>query len=96
MTPAAFNAAMDALRREFQHSIGKHGDWSGYTEAEIHKAVTGEYREFTDAVIRSDIHGDHGQRAELLQLAVVAIKGFIMLECVDGGVDSDTRQLVGG
>lgn len=57
----------------------KHGDWRNYSQFDIHKAVCDEFQEYSDAVIAGDIHGPHGQRRELLQVAVTALKGWLVL-----------------
>jgi len=70
------------LAVEFYDSIQKHGSWDEYNEYQVHKAVFGEFDEYQNALIKGDIHGPHGQRRELLQLAVTAIKGAMRLESV--------------
>lgn len=72
-------AVFSELADEYYESILKHGLWDGYSAVEIHKAVTDECREYTEAVIAADINGLHGQRRELLQLANVALKGYMRL-----------------
>ena len=72
-------AAIPDLIVENCRSLKKHGDWDGYSVEQIHKAIAGEFNEFTDAVVNEDVSGVHGMRAELLQLANVALKGWIRL-----------------
>lgn len=72
-------AAIPDLIVENVRSNVKHGDWDGYTVVQIHKAIADEFGEFTAAVVNEDLHGVHGMRAELLQLANVALKGWLRL-----------------
>ena len=64
---------------EICRSVRAHGNWSDYDERAIYNAVTDEHDEYQDAYMEGNIDGHHGQRAELLQLAAVAIKGYIRL-----------------
>lgn len=77
MTPKQI--AMFDLMEEMDRAELKHGDWSSYSPFDIQIAVTSEFHEYGLAVLGDDLHGRHGQRAELLQLACVAIKGYIRL-----------------
>lgn len=86
MVDSCLNEVFEDLAVEHHDSIQKHGLWDGYNEFQIHKAVFDEYDEYAAALIRGDIHGPHGQRRELLQLANVALKGYMRLGRV--GVES--------
>lgn len=72
------------LCEEFARSVQCHGMWDTYTVHDIYRAVSGEFREFSHAYQVDDIDGEHGMEAELLQLATVALKGRILLECMKG------------
>lgn len=82
MNHATLKEALQDLLIEFWHSVFKHGDWHDYDTANVREAVVNEFCEYTEAFIAGDIHGDHGQRKELLQVAVVAIKGYLRLSCL--------------
>ncbi len=72
------------LLQEIDNSIAKHGNWDGYDPGDVCKAVCDEHQEYLEAYIACNILGEHGQAKELLQLACVALKGFITL----GGLDN--------
>jgi len=76
--PAASQVIADLLV-EMARSVQVDGDWSGYNQFNIHKAVWQEFDKYTSAVMSADVTGPHGQRRELLQLAVVALKGYVRL-----------------
>lgn len=66
---------LSSLIREMERAKAKH-DWTGYTLDDMGKALTGELLELGEAEARGDIHGPHGMRAELLQVAVVALRTY--------------------
>jgi hypothetical protein len=78
---AEFRPLLEELLEEIKVSIKgsgekpARGDWSDYSEAEIFEAVAGEFDEFREAYVRGDLEGEHGQIAELLDVAVTALKG---------------------
>ena len=80
---------MMALMAELDRSIDKHGDWSGYDDGDICKAVCDEHQEYLTAYIANDITSQHGQAAELLQTAAVCIKGFFTL----GGLNLERSNI---
>jgi hypothetical protein len=71
--------AIRALTEEFARSVQCHGMWDEYSHVDIYRAVSGEFREYANAFMSSDVTGEHGQAAELLQVACVALKGHILL-----------------
>jgi hypothetical protein len=73
------DGAIRDLCEEFARSVQCHGMWDNYTADDVFRAVSGEFREYAQAYGRQDRHGDHGELAELLQVACVALKGFILL-----------------
>ena len=77
------NEALRQVVEEISRSVDKHGDWQGYDEGQIYVAINDEFDEYLRAYDRADVNGPHGQRAELLQLATVAIKGYIRLGDTD-------------
>jgi len=70
---------LEVALAEADRSITVHGEWKDYTPELVHKAVSGEFREYESALMSGDMHSAHGQRVELLQLMVVAAKGYIRL-----------------
>lgn len=84
MVNSCLEQVFKELATEHYDSIQKHGLWDKYSEFDIHKAVAGEFTEYSDAVISGDVHSRHGQRRELLQLANVALKGYMRLGRVGG------------
>lgn len=78
---AEFRPLLEELLEEIKVSIKgtgdkpARGDWSDYSEAEVFEAVAGEFDEFREAYVRGDLAGEHGQVAELLDVAVTALKG---------------------
>lgn len=73
------------LVQEFNRAKSEH-DWTGYTINDMGRALTGELMELGDAEAMGDIHGPHGMRAELLQVAVVALRMYEALE--EGGAST--------
>jgi hypothetical protein len=88
---AEFRPLLEELLEEIKVSIkgtgekpGR-GDWSGYSEAGIFDAVAGEFDEFREAFVRGDMVGEHGQIAELWDVAVTALKGVRRLRQISAG-----------
>jgi len=88
---AEFRPLLEELLEEVKRSIkgtadkpGR-GDWLDYSEAEVFEAVAGEFDEFREAYVRCDLAGEHGQVAELLDVAVTALKGVRRLRQVLAG-----------
>lgn len=88
---AEFRPLFEELLEEIKRSVKGHGDkpgwgdWSGYSEAEVFEAVAGEFDEFREAYVRGDLVGEHGQIAELLDVAVTALKGVRRLRQTSAG-----------
>lgn len=70
---------LSRLVEEHTRACLKH-DWTGYTADRMGQALMDELLEVGDAEVRGDINGPHGMRAELLQVAVVAIRMYDALE----------------
>lgn len=68
------------VRTGIKDSVELHGDWQGYSPAKVCQVVSGEFSEYMMACVDKQIHGEHGQIDELLDLAIVAIKGVIHLQ----------------
>ena len=76
------------LNIEFERAQIKH-DWDGYQVRDMVAILTSEFGEVLLAEKTDDIHGAHGLRAELLQVAVVALRAYEALgswDDVRGGV----------
>jgi hypothetical protein len=68
-------ATLSRLVEEHTRACLKH-DWTGYTAERMGQALMDELLEVGDAEAKGDIHGPHGMRAELLQVAVVALRMY--------------------
>lgn len=73
---------LSKLVEEYGRATAKH-DWTGYTQDQMFYALVEELKEVDEADERGDIHGPHGMRAELLQVAVVALRMHEALEGVE-------------
>lgn len=62
-----------------QKSLAKHPTWDELSDADQRTAITGEYNEWLDAYYRCDVHGEHGEIAELLDLIVTAVRRIMEL-----------------
>lgn len=89
MTRSDILECMIRLIGEIERANAKHGDWAKYDQGDICKAVCDEHQEFLHAYISGDLHGQHGQAQELLQVAATAIKGYFRL----GGLDVALNHL---
>lgn len=68
------------LEAENAASILKHGLWrDNYTDSEQKDAIEGEFCEWYTAHLDGNIHGEHGELAELLDLANVCIRRYMFL-----------------
>lgn len=63
------------LGAEFERAQIKHS-WVFMTVRDMVAALTSEFGEVLLAEKTDDIHGAHGLRAELLQVAVVALRAY--------------------
>jgi hypothetical protein len=71
---------MQALREENAASIKKHGLWTGnFDNSDQASAIRAEFTEWYSAYCSSDTDGEHGEIAELLDLANVCIRRIMYL-----------------
>lgn len=67
--------ALALIEAELKHAREKHGehfsDW-----IEMYIALCEEITEISSAIIKGDIHGEHGVKRELAQVAAVCIKAL--------------------
>lgn len=64
---------------EYARGLAKYGPWSEIEDTEQAGAIRGEFCEWTAAYYGYDILGDHGELAELPQLANVAGRRWMEL-----------------
>lgn len=88
-----FRNLFNELMEKIKASLDSHGDWSDYSEKDIYAAVSGEFDEYWNAFVFGVIDGDHGQIAELLDVAVTALKGVRVLRRM--AADRQMRTLNG-
>lgn len=77
-----YRVIMDEALERIKQSVIKHGTWDNYCEIRIHKAISGEFNEYRQAVIDENVIGKHGQIDELVDLVVTAVKGIRRLQCL--------------
>jgi hypothetical protein len=71
---------IQALREENAASVKKHGLWTGnYCDRDQADAIRDEFAEWFGAYCTSDTDGEHGEIAELLDLANVCIRRIMYL-----------------
>jgi hypothetical protein len=73
---AEFRPLLEELFGAVKASVCKHGDWRDYDAEKIFDKVAGEFDEYREAFVAGDVTGEHGQEAELMHLAVTALKGI--------------------
>lgn len=73
---AEFRPIVEKLFERLKESVREHGDWRRYGPRDVFVAVSGEFDEYREAFVAEQIEGRHGQVDELLDVAVVAIKGI--------------------
>jgi len=61
------------ILKEYHRSIEKHGLWDYLSDGQQRSAIVEEFTEWNDAYYSCDIHGEHGEIRELIQLCNVAI-----------------------
>lgn len=76
---AAWLAVMELVRERLKLSIEKHGDWSDYAVDRVFDEVAGEFDEYREAFVDKQIDGKHGQINELIDVAVVSLRGVVRL-----------------
>ena len=62
-----------------QKSAIKYPTWDEMEYYEQHMVIQDEYAEVEEAYLAGDIHGEHGQIAELLDLIVVCVRRIMEL-----------------
>ena len=77
-----FRPILNDVMEKIKHSIIKHGDWSGYSVADVFDKVAGEFDEYREAYVAEVLAGKHGQIDELSDVIVTAIKGIRRLKCL--------------
>lgn len=91
MSEAAANQMLDLekvrievfekLNAVYIESIVKHGPWCNVPDIDQNKAIKEEYLEWLGAHADCDIHGKHGEIAELYHLANCCLKRIMALTC---------------
>lgn len=74
-----YRPVLEYVLERIKASLLKHGDWHGYTPAQVFEVVAGEFDEYREAVVGGQIAGKHGQVDELMDVAAVAVKGILAL-----------------
>lgn len=73
------NEIIEKLKLENARSKEIHGPWADMPDVKQFEAIHGEFIEWLDAYLADDIHGDHGEIAELIQVANVCIRRVMAL-----------------
>lgn len=73
------NEIVEKLKVENARSKEKHGLWAEHTESAQFGAIYGEFQEWLKAFMESNVDGEHGEIAELLQVANVCIRRMMFL-----------------
>ena len=76
---------------ELARSMEKHGAWQGYSKWRAVRVIAGELLEVVTALMRGDIHGEHGFLVELKQVASAALKAYLVFGG-DGVLTVDRRS----
>ena len=69
----------EKIKLENARSKEKHGMWRDTPSLDQRDAIIGEFFEWRDAYMVGDIDGEHGEKAELIQLANVCIRRIMAL-----------------
>ena len=69
----------EKLKGEHARSLMKHGKWKDLDPDTQRIAIENEVDEFLRAFYREDVHGPHGQIAELIQVMNVAARRIMYL-----------------
>ena len=62
------------LDDQIKKADAKHGDWSNYNHIQMFDKLADETEEVYEAICESDVEGEHGMKAELIQVACTAYK----------------------
>jgi hypothetical protein len=77
-----FRPVMNEVFERIKISCEKHGNCPEYTNEDVFEMVAGEFDEYREAYVGEDLTGQHGQINELIDVAVVSIKGVRRLRCL--------------
>jgi len=69
----------EKIKLENARSKEKHGMWRDTPRLDQGNAIYGEFIEWWRAYVAGDIDGEHGEKAELIQLANVCIRRIMAL-----------------
>lgn len=78
--PYAYRLVLERVGLGVNRSLALHGDWRDYGLSRIGWVVAGELWEVIWAMLRGDIHGEHGVISELRDLAIVCVKAIERME----------------
>lgn len=73
------NEIIEKLKLENARSKEKHGPWADMPEEKQFDAICDEVIEWVFAYCANNVHGDHGEIAELIQVANVCIRRVMAL-----------------
>ena len=62
------------LAQQIEKADAKHGNWSDLNHIQMFDKIADETQEVYEAICENDIHGEHGMKAELVQVACTAYK----------------------
>lgn len=69
-----------AIIREYDRGLKKYGPWEEISSLDQAEAIRSEYNEWIAAYLTADIHGEHGEIAELTHLVNCCIKRWEYLK----------------
>lgn len=70
---------IEKLKMEHARSMEKHGKWKDVSSLDQADAIAAEYDEWERAYYSGDIHGEHGEIVELVQVMNVAARRIMYL-----------------
>ena len=79
------------VAEEYWFSMHKHGPWQDMEDAHQATAIRNEFTEWHNAWFASDVFGDHGELAELIDLINVAAKRHVELSKLSNPLDQETK-----
>ena len=69
----------EKVKTEHARSLALHGSWSGMSAKDQAEAIAEEFGEWVDAHVSGNVDGEHGEIAELIQLANVCFRRIMVL-----------------
>jgi hypothetical protein len=92
-----YRPLLEEIFKEIVESVKKYGNWTGYSPKDIREKVDGEFCEYHRAYQAKIVDGEHGQRDELRDLAVVSVKGMLQLDKLNRvfAVKADSELRIG-